>query len=110
MGARPSCSDRSGSRVGNGQMLGVGYVLHRTGCEDCRVDAAMGRARDGTKPVDAWVQAWLNRNNQQSEERISSMNQAAAAQRQANAQQFAHSMAVQQQNARPVHADHAGGP
>jgi hypothetical protein len=51
----------------------------------------------GTKPVDAWVQAWLNRNNQQSEERISSMNQAAAAQRQANAQQFAHSMAVQQQ-------------
>jgi hypothetical protein len=51
----------------------------------------------GTKPEDAWLQAWIDRSNRQSQEMISQMNQAAAAQRQASAQQFAHSMAVQQQ-------------
>jgi hypothetical protein len=51
----------------------------------------------GTKPEQAWVEAWINRSNQQSQAMIGQMNAAAAAQRQASAQQFAHSMAVQQQ-------------
>jgi hypothetical protein len=67
---------------------------------DAKIDALM-RQWDapgmGTKPVDAWVQAWINRSNQESQQLISAMNQAAAAQRQANQQQFEHSMAVQQQ-------------
>lgn len=51
----------------------------------------------GTKPVIAWEQAWIARSNQQTSQMIGQMNAAAAAQRQASAQQFARSMAVQQQ-------------
>jgi hypothetical protein len=51
----------------------------------------------GTKPVMAWEQAWIARSNQQTTQMIGQMNAAAAAERQATAQQFAHSMAVEQQ-------------
>jgi hypothetical protein len=45
----------------------------------------------------AWQQAWVARNNQQTQLTIARMNQISAAQRAASAQQFAHSQAVQQQ-------------
>jgi hypothetical protein len=67
---------------------------------DAKIDGLM-RQWDapgmGTKPMDDWVQAWINRSERQSEERISAMNTAAAAQREASHEQFEHSMAVQQQ-------------
>jgi hypothetical protein len=44
-----------------------------------------------------WGQAWIDRNNRQSAMMIQQMNQQAAAQRQASAQQFAHDQAVRQQ-------------
>jgi hypothetical protein len=44
-----------------------------------------------------WLQAWIARNNQQTAMAIQQMNAAAAAQRQASAQQFAHDQAVRQQ-------------
>ena len=44
-----------------------------------------------------WGQAWIERNNRQSQQMIQQMNQQAAAQRQASAQQFAHDQAVRQQ-------------
>jgi hypothetical protein len=51
----------------------------------------------GTKPVDAWVQAWIAQSNEQSADRIRRMNSMAADRRAMLAQQFQHSMAVQQQ-------------
>jgi hypothetical protein len=51
----------------------------------------------GEKAEDAWMQAWIQRNNEQSQRAINNMNQQAAVQREASAQQFAHTMAVQQQ-------------
>jgi len=51
----------------------------------------------GTKPVMAWEQAWIAHSNRQTTQMIGQMNAAAAAQRHSTAQQFAHSMAVQQQ-------------
>jgi hypothetical protein len=51
----------------------------------------------GTKPEDAWVQAWVNRSNEETRGMIETINRVGAEQRAANAQQFAHSMAVQQQ-------------
>ena len=48
----------------------------------------------GGKAEDAWQQAWIQRNQQQSQAMINQMNQAAAAQRQASAQQFQHDQAV----------------
>jgi hypothetical protein len=50
----------------------------------------------GTKPVDAWIEAWIHRSDQQTRSLIEQMNQAAE-RRQALAEQFAHTMAVQQQ-------------
>jgi hypothetical protein len=50
----------------------------------------------GTKPEDAWFQAWVNRSNEQTRVAIGEMNAAAQRQRQASAQQFAQSMAMQQ--------------
>ncbi len=65
-----------------------------------KLAAVMGRWQApgmGTRPVDAWINAWINRNRQQTNAMINQWNQAAAAKRQATAQQFAHSMAVQKQ-------------
>jgi hypothetical protein len=44
-----------------------------------------------------WSQAWVARNTQQTQNAIQQMNEQAAAQRQASAQQFAHDQAVRQQ-------------
>ncbi len=44
-----------------------------------------------------WGQAWIERNNRQSQQMIQQMNAQAAAQRQASAQQFNHDQAVRQQ-------------
>ena len=51
----------------------------------------------GTKPMDDWVQAWIARSNLESQRAIADMNDRMRRQREANAAQFAHSMAVQQQ-------------
>jgi hypothetical protein len=51
----------------------------------------------GGKAEDAWQQAWVQRNSEQSQQMISQMNRNAAAQRQASAQQFSHDQAVRQQ-------------
>jgi len=51
----------------------------------------------GTRPVDAWVHAWMNRSDQQTAVAIDTINRVGAMQRQQMAQQFQHSMAVQQQ-------------
>lgn len=51
----------------------------------------------GPKPVQDWIEAWINRSNQQTLSLIEQMNRAAAQRRQDLANQFAHNMAVQQQ-------------
>lgn len=51
----------------------------------------------GATELNDWAQAWMQRNNQQSQQRIAQMNATAAAQRQASAQQFQHDQAVRQQ-------------
>ena len=51
----------------------------------------------GTKPIDAWVQAWIQRNNEQSQRAIAEMNERSRQQMEINHEQFEHSMAVQQQ-------------
>jgi hypothetical protein len=51
----------------------------------------------GTKPVDAWVEAWIHRSNQQTMSLIKQWSEAAAEKREATAQQFAHNMAVQEE-------------
>jgi hypothetical protein len=51
----------------------------------------------GGRAEDSWQQAWIQRNQQQTNNAISAMNAAAAAQRQASAQQFAQGQAVRQQ-------------
>jgi hypothetical protein len=51
----------------------------------------------GGRAEDAWQQAWIQRNTQQTNNAISAMNSAAAAARQASAQQFAQGQAVRQQ-------------
>lgn len=51
----------------------------------------------GGHSEDAWQQAWVHRNAQQGQQMINQMNQAAAAQRQAQQQQFDHDQAVRQQ-------------
>jgi len=51
----------------------------------------------GATELNEWGQAWIQRNNQQSQQRIAQMNATAAAQRQASAQQFQHDQAVRQQ-------------
>ena len=56
-------------------------------------DAKEMQSRD----LPEWGQAWIERNNRQSQQMIQQMNQQAAAQRQASAQQFAHDQAVRQQ-------------
>jgi hypothetical protein len=51
----------------------------------------------GATELTDWAQAWIQRNNQQSQQMIAQMNATAAAQRQASAQQFQHDQAVRQQ-------------
>jgi hypothetical protein len=51
----------------------------------------------GGHAEDAWQNAWVQRSAQQSQQMITQMNQAAAAQRQAQQQQFNHDQAVRQQ-------------
>ena len=51
----------------------------------------------GAKPVQDWIEAWINRSNQQTLSLIEQMNRAAAQRRQDLANQFAHNMAVQQE-------------
>lgn len=51
----------------------------------------------GTKAQDDWLQAWIHRSDVQTEEAINKINRDGQMQRQAMAQQFQHSMAVQQQ-------------
>lgn len=51
----------------------------------------------GTKPIDAWVEAWISRSDKQTRSLIEQMNRAASQRRADLAQQFAHNMAVQQE-------------
>jgi hypothetical protein len=51
----------------------------------------------GTKPIDAWVQAWIQRSNEQSQRAIAEINERSRQQMEINHEQFEHSMAVQQQ-------------
>ena len=51
----------------------------------------------GMKSEDAWLEAWINRSNEESRQRIAGIIRQGEEQRAANAQQWAHSMAVQKQ-------------
>lgn len=51
----------------------------------------------GTKPQADWLQAWIHRSDEQTAVAINKINHDGQVQRQAMAQQFQHSMAVQQQ-------------
>jgi len=51
----------------------------------------------GPKPEDAWVQAWIQRSDRQTADNIAEINREGVARRSEMAQQFQHSMAVQQQ-------------